>query len=77
MKVAKTILVIFGLFFAGYALFSEEPTKVMPFVLLLLGGFMILKSIDELNKARGPYKGLFQIMVGVVALFASYQAFVM
>ncbi|QAS51461.1 hypothetical protein [Halobacillus litoralis] len=75
MRVAKTVLFILGISLAGYALFTEEPSKVMPFVLLILGCFMILKSIDEFNKVKHPYVVFFQVGVGVIAIFASYQAF--
>ncbi|SFG38646.1 hypothetical protein SAMN05216353_13917 [Halobacillus alkaliphilus] len=75
MKVAKTVLLILGISIAGYALFSEEPSKVMPFVLLTLGCFMILKSVYEFKKVKHPYVGLFQLAVGVVAIYAFFQAF--
>ncbi|KHE73191.1 hypothetical protein [Halobacillus sp. BBL2006] len=75
MKVAKIVLLILGISLSGYALFTEEPSKVMPFVLLTLGCFMILKSVDEFNKVKYPYVGFFQLAVGVFAIYASYQAF--
>ena len=75
MKVAKTGLLIVGITLAGYALFTEEPLKVLPFVLLILGCFMILKSVDEFNKIKRPYISLFQLAVGVFAIYGFYQAF--
>ncbi|MCP3027723.1 DUF3953 domain-containing protein [Halobacillus sp. A5] len=76
MKIVKLILSVLVISLAVYGLVTGEPIKVIPYSMMFLEAYMVVLGIDEFNKKKNSYIGYIQVVVGIIAFYVSYQAFI-
>ncbi|ULM96409.1 DUF3953 domain-containing protein [Peribacillus frigoritolerans] len=74
MKIVRIILAIIVLALSAYQLITE--TFVMPYLMLIVGAFMLVTGLVELQKDRkGGFLGC--VVVSLFLFFVSIQGFLM
>ncbi|MFS0667731.1 DUF3953 domain-containing protein [Peribacillus frigoritolerans] len=74
MKIVRIILAIIVLGLSAYQLITE--TFVMPYLMLIVGAFMLVTGLVELQKDRkGGFLGC--VVVSLFLFFVSIQGFLM
>ncbi|MGE8022565.1 DUF3953 domain-containing protein [Peribacillus frigoritolerans] len=74
MKIVRIILAIIVLGLSAYQLITE--TFVMPYLMLIVGAFMLVTGLVELQKDRkGGFWGC--VVVSLFLFFVSIQGFLM
>ncbi|MYL31283.1 DUF3953 domain-containing protein [Halobacillus halophilus] len=76
MNIVKIILSVLVISLAGYGLVTGEPTKVIPYMMIFKGAYILVQGIEEFKKKKNSYIGYMQVAVGIFAFYVSYQAFI-
>lgn len=76
LKVVRIILSIVGLVLASYGLITKDY-HLLPFMMLFLGGLMLVMALEELKKKRKSTIGYVLIVISLFVFFVSVQGFLL
>lgn len=74
IKIIRTIFLIITISLAGYGLASQN-FEYMPFIMLSLGGTMLVAGLMELKRKPKSFWGYMDIAASLFAFFVSIQGF--